>query len=1639
MSKQQGGGVAAFGSRARDPKLIDTTARLVDFLRELATARREQVRDVTRYEQVHWLADLPDQVVGNPEAAAGEVVLSFDSPISEPPPDLPERLQGWVDRHETSDAELDAPQLRQSGPVEVIDVDQYGHRSKRIETRSLDEVPEIRQAYDFWELEWQAWATRERVILNQRRWYRNLHGLANLLAQREDEYEVVLATGLLTWTAPNATRIRNHLLGTRAEVLLDAETQRIDVLLEAGVARLQDRELLDGLTGFEAARTNRLRERVRGGEGVGLQDSVVSVLKEWCDRALEHGVVYRDEWESGQAAAVAEVRTAPALVLRTRDRASLIDYYDRMLAALSGPDAAAPLGLAQLVTSLEAGERLEFLEEQGATPGSSLGADPLFPLPANPEQRQIMTRLRGDNGVVVQGPPGTGKTHTIANLIAALLAQGQRVLVTSQKAQALRVLREKLPAEIAQLCVSMTDLGRGGSTELEGSVKTLSSRFAGFSPELLEQDLVKRRERRRDARSTEAALIDRIRALRETETYQHGEVAPGYRGRLADIAERLKRHEPDCGWMPVPLPDVAAGTPPINGGEASELLTLLAAETPERKARTSQLIPEVSALPFAEQVRALIVAEAAASNLAREARTELSAQLAGCRPEALEHLEAAAESVAAAVERLALPADPQAWENSDWAVRAIGDGLARRDTLIWDQLTAYETRAGEARSALQMVGLRRVTLPTFQPSGQCSEAAQLEAARRLHDYFVGGGKLKRSPFKPAVQRQAEPLLAEALVDGVSPSSAELLAVVIAELEGRAACAELNRGWRLVGVEIPSDQPLPLTVAQFGDCYDRLARVREVWAAVGKTRDLLAAEAVRLQLSTPAQWFAYASSLHAVRLRVEADRATGRLDTLRSSLDLEIRKGQAPPELREAATAVGGRDAGRYEQCLRGLASAHLELREQARCDELRDRVRATHPALATLIGRTCGDDVWQRRLGTWEQAWAWGKAETFFAAQRQPGLERQLDAELEGAAERVLKASGELAARQAWGACMSRMTAHQAQALRAYQGHMGKRGAGTGRYASRYEGRAREAMTEAIPAVPAWIMPLRQVLETVPADRDSFDVVIVDEASQASIEALFLLWLAPRVIVVGDDKQCAPSAVSHGELEPLFEKLATYLPDVPGYLRDAFTPNSSLFDILGTRFGSVIRLREHFRCMPEIIEYSSRQFYPDEPLVPLRQFGADRLPPLRAVQVHGATTDGTGTRLRNEVEAEAIVTQILACSADPAYQGKTFGVVVLQGSGQVQLIHNKLLERMDTSDWDQRKLRIGTPPDFQGDERDVIFLSMVIAERRGALTRLELQRRFNVAASRARDQMWLFHSVSPDLLSPTDLRRSLLTYVLNPPTPFADDAFDHVTANTLVPPFESLFEQRVFLKIRERGYHVVPQVEVNGRRIDLVVTGANGRLAVECDGDFWHSTPEDRENDFDRERELKRAGWRFWRVRESEFYFDPDIALTSLWDELDRRGIRPGEVGESQADATATTWSAVDLPEEDGEDGLDDESLSTGARANAPTGQNGLRTATDTDPASPPPVAPDTTEPAIPDDPDLEEVRQAGPPLRPGRAVTGYNRAELQALLRWVAADGLSRSEDDLVAAATDILASRSPRDQVEGLLRAALRHMRRR
>jgi len=431
------------------------------------------------------------------------------------------------------------------------------------------------------------------------------------------------------------------------------------------------------------------------------------------------------------------------------------------------------------------------------------------------------------------------------------------------------------------------------------------------------------------------------------------------------------------------------------------------------------------------------------------------------------------------------------------------------------------------------------------------------------------------------------------------------------------------------------------------------------------------------------------------------------------------------------------------------------------------------------------------------------------------------------------------------------------------------------------------------------VVPFYQVVQTTSPQKGLFDVIIVDEASQSGPEAIFLHYIGTKIVVVGDDKQIAPVhvGVNRDDVTRLMEMHLEGLPH-----REAFDLEGSFFSQAELRFAGKVRLREHFRCMPEIIQFSNRLSYSSEPLIPLRQFGADRLEPCKTTHVIDGYRRGSATHIENEPEAKALVNQIVQCLEDPAYEGKSFGVISLLGGAQATLIAKLLMEEVGADEIENRKLLCGSPYDFQGDERHVMFLSMVDAPQDSKICRMvrdtETQRRFNVAASRAKDQLWLFHSPTLNDLRTECLRYRLLEHCLNPnvqQTQVGDhdeDELRRLAQNerrdrvNRPKPFDSWFEVDVFLRIAEKGYRVLPQYEVANRRIDLVVEGLEGRLAVECYGDEWHG-PDQFNKDMERQRQLERCGWTFCIVWGSQFYRNPDEALEPLWDELDRLKIYP--------------------------------------------------------------------------------------------------------------------------------------------------------
>jgi len=183
--------------------------------------------------------------------------------------------------------------------------------------------------------------------------------------------------------------------------------------------------------------------------------------------------------------------------------------------------------------------------------------------------------------------------------------------------------------------------------------------------------------------------------------------------------------------------------------------------------------------------------------------------------------------------------------------------------------------------------------------------------------------------------------------------------------------------------------------------------------------------------------------------------------------------------------------------------------------------------------------------------------------------------------------TAELIERRAWAAQVRRTTPQQQQALVGWLDMVRRIGKGMGKRVPRLIVEASQKMTECRSAVPVWIMPLARAVETFePTTR--FDVVITDEASQADVMALIPFYMARRVVVVGDHEQVSPSAVGQ-DVAVVQQLIDEHLEDIPNSV--LYDGQMSVYDLARQSFGGAICLTEHFRCVPEIIEFSNHLCY----------------------------------------------------------------------------------------------------------------------------------------------------------------------------------------------------------------------------------------------------------------------------------------------------------------------------------------------------------------------------------------------------------------------------------------------------------------
>lgn len=135
-----------------------------------------------------------------------------------------------------------------------------------------------------------------------------------------------------------------------------------------------------------------------------------------------------------------------------------------------------------------------------------------------------------------------------------------------------------------------------------------------------------------------------------------------------------------------------------------------------------------------------------------------------------------------------------------------------------------------------------------------------------------------------------------------------------------------------------------------------------------------------------------------------------------------------------------------------------------------------------------------------------------------------------------------------------------------------------------------------------------------------------------------------------------------------------------------------------------------------------------------------------------------------------------------------------------------------------------------------------------------------------------------------NIRLRLIKYAVNPSITEHEEQLKHTELDS---------EREVMKILQSQGYKVQSQWKVGLYRIDMVVEDGDKRIALECDGERWH-TLHNLADYMKRQAILERLGWRLIWIRGSQFYKKPDKTMEWVFDELDSYDIRPNylDIGE---------------------------------------------------------------------------------------------------------------------------------------------------
>lgn len=1101
----------------------------------------------------------------------------------------------------------------------------------------------------------------------------------------------------------------------------------------------------------------------------------------------------------------------------------------------------------------------------------------------NTEQLQIAKRIENYNSVLVQGPPGTGKTHTIANLLGHFLAQGKNVLVTSHTQKALSVLKEKVPKGIKNLCVAVLD---DELPDMQTSVEGIEDMTATHTAKQMYETATEL-EGERVNLLHEVALLRK--KLYDLKCHEYDEIIyEGEHMSLLEIAEFVGANEGK--WIDIPGEIPIAAEFPLKDREVIELYETNESLDVDLESELANGLLNIRNVLKPEAFKQIVNEFNAIKN--RIENRVRNANLDGANSIAYYKMQSAPEFylLDALYEGL-----KDKLEITNWRIQCIADsikggGYKAKWIKFFEALE--ELNALADKLAAELLGKKIVCL-TKLPKDVIVENVQ-----KIGEYYKTAGKI---PFFTILFNAKLKEVYNAIkINGQKIASEEDAKKVLDYLMLESKREYFGTFWtdlitKSGGVEFKDLGEEPERVAmeeaknikRAMNWYDYdYKKIEGLIEAVGAdfSKELFSAETL--------------SDVSGVRTEFKFlyETLLIHLDNLHDLKELENKQKEINNEYEKIQTlerrdsklfvklgeAMANFDCAKYEEVYQKMHDVSRKSIPYRRRQDLLTKLTSVAPSWGEAVRNRVGihgKGVAPKEL---REAWKY-KQLSIIIHKATSQMDENLYDKIKAKSEVLDSYTKELVKKKAWWHLLHRTERNLSikQALVAWKVTMNKLGKGHGKNASFHLKEARKLMGECQQGVPAWIMTVEKAMKILDPSKNKFDVLIIDEASQSDVTALPLLFLAKRVIIVGDDQQVSPADVGSDS-----NKVQTL---IDMYIKDKiknwnlYELTSSLYTLAEGTYKALI-LKEHFRSVPDIIGFSNWMCY-NYGIKTLREADSTCL---RPAVVEYKVNGKRGPKRTNEVEAKAIVNIIKKCLNKKEYNGMTFGVISMIGEEQSRLIERKIFEEIPLTEIKARRIICGNSAQFQGDERDVMLLSIIDSNEKDRPLPLRsdgprnmFRERYNVAASRAKNQMWVVHSLDIDKdLKDGDIRKMLIEYAKNP------NKYKK-GYHTELKEKRTKFEREVFDFLKDKGYDVRAKWPVGTYRIDIVVCDGAKKLAIECEGTDYALRRSQVKRNFEKQSVLERLGWVFARIRGINYYLAKEKTLNNLLDELNERGINP--------------------------------------------------------------------------------------------------------------------------------------------------------